>query len=112
MKDPSDIHTIDFAGHDAPVCRGQVLADRQRHYAVVAKVGRKYAHIVCAHAGSLSLTKLTAPQIVDGWIEADYPFAKAVDALLEMGVKRGITDAARIALETLRENGRDPVQNE
>lgn len=112
MRDPTDIQTIDLAGHDAPVFRGQVLADRQQRHAVVVKVGWRYIHVVCVQSGALRLSRLTPAQAVENWVESDCPLAKAVSALLGMGRKRGVADPVRSALEALQEHGRDPIQRE
>ncbi len=110
-KDLTDYHTVDFIAPALHVTCGQVLMDRQRHIAIVAKRGRSSAHLVRVKSGTLKLTKLTAKELVDEWLDADYPFDHAVAKLLELGRQHGITDAARLALEELARSGREPVQN-
>lgn len=111
-KDPTDYSTVDFIAPVLNVSCGQVLMDRQRHIAIVAKCGRSSAHLVHVKSGTLKMTKHTAKNIVSDWCEADYPFDLAVAKLLELGRQRGITEAARKALETLLKNGREPKQHQ
>src|SRR5487761_2011079 len=109
-KDPTDCSTVDFIAPALHVTCGQVLMDRQRHIAIVAKKGRTCAHLVRVKSGVLKLTKLTAKELVEEWSDADYPFERAVAKLLELGKQHGITDAARLALEELGRTGREPTQ--
>lgn len=104
-KDPTDCSTVDFITPGLHVIFGQVLIDRQRHIAIVAKRGRTYAHLVRVKSGVLKLTRLTAKELVEEWSDADYPFERAVAKLLELGKQHGITDAARLALEELGRAG-------
>jgi hypothetical protein len=110
-KDPTDYSTVDFIPPVLNVTRGQVLMDRQRHIAIVAKKGRIFAHLVHVKSGVLKLSKHTAAEIIAEWSEADYPFDRAVAKLLELGKQHGITDAARNALEKLVKEGREPRQH-
>lgn len=110
-KDPADYSTVDFIAPALHVTRGQVLMDRQRHIAIVAKRGRTCAHLVRVQSGVLKLSKLTARQLVEEWSDADYPFERAVAKLQELGRQHGITDAARLALEQLSKSGREPTQH-
>jgi hypothetical protein len=109
-KDPTDRSTVDFIAPAMHVTCGQVLMDRQRHIAIVAKRGRTNAHLVRVKSGVLKLTKLTARELVEEWSDADYPFERAVTRLLDLGKQQGITDAARLALEKLAKTGREPTQ--
>jgi hypothetical protein len=109
-KDPTDCSTVDFIAPALHVTCGQVLMDRQRHIAIVAKKGRTSAHLVRVKSGVLKLSKLTARELVEEWSDADYPFERAVTRLLDLGKQHGITDAARIALEQLVKTGREPTQ--
>jgi hypothetical protein len=109
-KDPTDCSTVDFIAPALHVTCGQVLMDRQRHIAIVAKRGRTCAHLVRVKSGVLKLTKLTAKELVEEWSDADYPFERAVTKLLDLGKQHGITDAARLALEELVRKGREPTQ--
>ncbi len=109
-KDPTDSSTVDFIAPALPVTRGQVLVDRQRHIAIVAKKGQAYAHLVRVKSGTLKLTKITAGELVEEWSDAEYPFDRAVGKLLELGKQHGITDAARRALDELVKSGREPTQ--
>jgi hypothetical protein len=109
-KDLTDCSTLDFIAPALHVTCGQVLMDRQRHIAIVAKKGRTCAHLVQVKSGMLKLTKLTARELVEEWMEADYPFERAVNKLLELGKEHGITDVARLALEELVRSGREPTQ--
>jgi hypothetical protein len=110
-KDPTDCSTLDFIAPTLHVTCGQVLMDRQRHIAIVAKRGRTSAHLVRVKSGVLKLTKLSAKELVEEWSDADYPFELAVSKLLELGKQHGITDAARLALEGLAKTGREPTQH-
>jgi hypothetical protein len=109
-KDPTDSSTLDFIAPVLHVTCGQVLMDRQRHIAIVAKRGTTSAHLVRVKSGTLKLTKLTAKELVEEWSDAEYPFERAVVKLLDLGKQHGITDAARIALENLLKTGREPTQ--
>jgi hypothetical protein len=109
-KDPTDCSTVDFIAPALQVTCGQVLMDRQRHIAIVAKKGRTCAHLVRVKSGMLKLTKLTAKELVEQWSDEDYPFERAVSKLLDLGKEHGITDAARLALEQLGRTGREPMQ--
>ena len=110
-KDPTDCSTVDFIAPAPHVTCGQVLMDRQRHIAIVAKKGRTSAYLVRVKSGMLKLTKLPARELVEDWSDADYPFERAVARLLELGKQHGITDAARLALEKLVRTGREPMQH-
>ena len=110
-KDPTDYSTIDFVPHELNVTRGQVLMDRQRHIAIVAKEGRTCAHLVQVKSGTLRLAKYTAGELAEQWSDADYPFDRAVVKLLDLGKQHGITDMAREALEELALSGREPRQH-
>jgi len=110
-KDPTDSHTLDFLPPTvANVACGQILVDRQRHIAIVAKKGRGCAHLVQVKSGMLKMTRYPIKEIAGNWLEADYPFDLALGRIIEMGRRNGITDAARRALEMLLENGKEPVQ--
>jgi len=109
-KDPTDCSTVDFIAPALHVTCGQVLMDRQRHIAIVAKKSRTSAHLVRVKSGVLKLSKLTAKELVEEWMDADYPFERAVTKLLDLGEQHGITDAARLALEELVKTGREPTQ--
>jgi hypothetical protein len=110
-KDPTDYSTVDFIPPVLNVTRGQVLMDRQRHIAIVAKRGKTCAHLVHVKSGMLKLTRHTAAEIIAEWSDADYPFDRAVEKLLELGKQHGITDGARNALEELVRAGREPKQH-
>jgi len=110
-KDPTDYSTVDFVPPELNVVRGQVLMDRQRHVAIVAKKGRGCAHLVQVKSGVLKLVKYSASELVEHWSDADYPFDRAVAKLLELGKEHGITDTARNALEELVRAGREPRQH-
>lgn len=110
-KDPVDFHTMDFlASANVNITCGQVLMDRRRHIAIVAKKGRAFAYLVQVKSGILKLTKHATKDIAADWLEADYQYERALDKLIEMGRRKGITDAARAALEKLLKNGKEPVQ--
>jgi hypothetical protein len=109
-KDPTDRSTLDFIAPALHLTCGQVLMDRQRHIAIVAKKGRTSAHLVRVKSGVLKLSRLTAKELVEEWSDADYPFERAVSKLLDLGKQHGITDAARLALEQLVRTGREPTQ--
>lgn len=110
-KDPTDYSTVDFIAPTLNVTCGQVLMDRQRHIAIVAKKGRDSAHLVRLKSGALRLTRLTARELVEEWSDADYPFDHAMARLLDLGKQHGITDGARRALEDLTRSGREPLQH-
>ncbi|MBI3479331.1 MAG: hypothetical protein HY016_03085 [Nitrosomonadales bacterium] len=110
-KDPTDYSTVDFIAPVLNVTCGQVLMDRQRHIAIVAKKGKTHAHLVQVKSGILKLTRYTARELTDEWSDADYPFDRAVARLLELGKQHGITESARNALEQLARVGREPKQH-
>lgn len=110
-KDPTDYSTLDFIPPELNVTRGQVLMDRQRHIAIVAKKGKTCAHLVQVKSGKLRLAKYTAGELVEHWSDAEYPFDRAVAKLLDLGKQHGITDAAHAALEALQQAGREPKQH-
>ncbi|HEY0666425.1 MAG TPA: hypothetical protein VGD24_10195 [Gallionella sp.] len=110
-KDPTDYSTVDFIAPVLNVTRGQVLMDRQRQIAIVAKKGRTCAHLVQVKSGVLKLARYTAAELVEHWSDADYPFDRAVARLLELGRQHGITDPARDALDELVRVGREPQQH-
>lgn len=109
-KDPTDCSTVDFIPPVLHITCGQVLMDRQRHIAIVAKKGRVNAHLVRVKSGMLKLTRISARELVEEWSDADYPFDRAVHKLLDLGKQHGITDVARQALEKLARTGREPMQ--
>jgi len=84
--------------------------DRQRHIAIVAKKGRTCAYLVRVKSGILKLTKHESCDIVTNWLESDYQYERALGKLIEMGRRKGITDAARVALDGLLKNGKEPIQ--
>jgi hypothetical protein len=110
-KDPTDYSTVDFIPPVINVTRGQVLMDRQRHIAIVAKRGKSSAHLVQLKSSKLRLAKYTASELVDHWTDADYPFERAVAKLLELGKQHGITDTARRALDELARAGKESKQH-
>ncbi|HXU94127.1 MAG TPA: hypothetical protein VFP33_10795 [Gallionella sp.] len=110
-KDPTDYSTVDFIAPTLHVICGQVLMDRQRHIAIVAKRSRASAHLVGVRSGVLKLTRLSAKELVEEWSDADYPFDLAMAKLLDLGKQHGMTDGARRALEDLTRSGREPVQH-
>lgn len=110
-KDPTDYCTVDFIPPVLNVMRGQVLMDRRRHIAIVAKKGRACAHLVQMKSGMLKLSKYTAQELIEQWVDTDYPFERAIAKLLDHGRQHGITDKARIALEELVKAGREPRQD-
>jgi hypothetical protein len=69
-KDATDYSTVDFIPPVLHVTRGQVLMDRQRHIAIVAKKGKTSAHLVHVRSGVLKMTRHTAGEIVEEWSEA------------------------------------------
>jgi hypothetical protein len=111
-KDPTDYATLDFIPPVLHVSCGQVLMDRQRRIAIVAKKGRTCAHLVRVKSGVLKVTKLTDEELVDGWSESDCPFDRALGYLLELGRHYGMTDTARSALASLARTGREPRQQD
>lgn len=110
-KDPTDSSTLDFIAPALHVTCGQVLMDRQRHIAIVAKRSATSAHLVRVKSGTMKMTKLSAKELVEEWSDADYPFERAVAKLLELGKLHGMTDTAREALENLLKTGREPTQH-
>lgn len=84
--------------------------DRHRHIAIVAKKGKACAYLVQVKSGILKLTRHATGEIATNWLESDYQYERALDKLIEMGRRKGITDAARAALDRLLKNGKEPVQ--
>jgi hypothetical protein len=110
-KDPTDYSTVDFISPVMNVRCGQVLVNRRRHIAIVAKKGRTFVHLAQVNSGVLKLTRYTASELVEEWFDADYPFDRALARLVEQGRRHGITDAARNALDKLIDAGRRPKQH-
>lgn len=110
-KDLVDFHTIDIlSSASVNITCGQVLMDRHRHIAIVAKKGKTCAYLVHVKSGILKLTKHATRDIATNWLESDYQYERALDKLIEMGQRKGITDAARVALDRLLKNGKEPIQ--
>ena len=78
-KDPTDRSTVDFIPPALHVTRGQVLMDRQRHIAIVAKKGRTCAYLVRVKSGVLTLTRLSARELVEEWLRDNPDVAKQVE---------------------------------
>jgi len=110
-KDLTDYVTVDCLPPEVKVTCGQVLMDRQRHIAVIAKKGRTCAYLVQVKSGVLKLRKYTLNELVEQWSDVEYPFDQAVAKLLDLGHRHGITDAARSALDELMKIGREPRQS-
>ena len=110
-KDLVDLHTIDIlSSASVNLTCGQVLMDRHRHIAIVAKKGKACAYLVHVKSGILKLTKHATRDIATSWLESDYQYERALGKLIEMGQRKGITDAARAALDRLLKNGKEPIQ--
>lgn len=110
MRDHRDKHTIDFVVPDIVLLKGQVLIDRERQIAIVARRSASYAHLVRVQPSLLKLTRISTKQLVADWMDCDYPFEEAVQRLVEMSKRHGITDGARAALDDLLAGGREPRQ--
>lgn len=110
-KDLVDFHTMDLlSSASVNITCGQVLMDHHRHIAIVAKKGKTCAYLVHVKSGILKLTKHATRDIATNWLESDYQYERALDKLIEMGQRKGITDAARVALDRLLKNGKEPIQ--
>ena len=78
-KDPVDFRTIDFlSSATVNITCGQVLMDRQRHIAIVAKKGKACAYLVRVKSGMLKLTKHATRDIAADWLETDYQYERAL----------------------------------
>ena len=111
-KDLTDYSTVDFIPPELNVTCGQVLMDRQRRIAIVAKKSRTCAQLVQLKSGMLRMSRCTARELIENWSDAaDYPFDRALAKLLEIGRQHGATDVARKALEKLARTGREPRQH-
>lgn len=106
----TDYRTHDFIKTMPNVVCGQVLMDRQRHIAIVAKKGRTSFHLICVNSGILKVTKCSPQQITDEWMDAEYPYEKALAHLLDMGRKHGVTATAKVLLDGLKKTGKEPAQ--
>jgi len=100
----------DFIKAIPNVLCGQVLMDRQRHFAIVAKKGRTSFHLIRVNSGILKVTKCSPQQIADEWMDAEYPYEKALAHLMDMGRKHGVTETAKALLDELKKNGKEPAQ--
>lgn len=109
-KDPTDYSTFDFVAPTLHVTRGQVLLDRQRHVAIVARRGKDHAHLLRVKSGKLRLVRVPARELVENWADCDYPLPQALRRLLEHGRQYGMTETAERTLEALLKSGREPVQ--
>lgn len=76
----------------------------------MAKKGSTCAYLVQVKSGILKLTKHAIGDIATNWLESDYQYERALGKLIEMGHRKGITDAARAALDGLRKSGKEPIQ--
>jgi hypothetical protein len=109
-KDFTDYSTHDFINAMPSVVCGQVLMNRQRHYAIVVKKSRAAVHLICVKSGMLKVTRLTLRQITEEWLDAEYPYDKAIVQLQDMARRHGATAAAKNMLEKLLKNGKEPSQ--
>lgn len=109
-KDFTDYNTHDFINVVPTVVCGQVLMNRQRHYAIVVKKGRTSFQLVCVKSGMLKVTKLSARELTNEWMAAEYPFEQALTHLQDMGRRHGATDAAKALLDKLAREGKEPEQ--
>lgn len=111
-KDISDYTTQDFINLTPHILYGQVLMDRQRHIAIVAKKGPSSFHLVGISSGKLKVRKCTARQITDEWMDAEYPYDKALNHLLNMSRREGTPQAAIALLKGLARHGKEPMQGQ
>lgn len=109
-KDITDYRTHDFIKAVPNVVCGQVLMDRQRHVAIVAKKKPSSFHLICVNSGTLKVRKCTPQQLTDEWMDAEYPYEKALAHLLNMRQRHGATETARSLLDELVRNGKEPMQ--
>lgn len=109
-KDITDYRTHDFIKAVPNVVCGQVLMDRQRHVAIVAKKKPSSFHLICVNSGMLKVRKCTPQELTDEWMDAEYPYEKALAHLLSMGQRHGATEGARSLLSGLVKHGKEPVQ--
>lgn len=101
-----DFKTID----SMPVVCGQVLHDRQRHIAIVVKKSRVSVHLVKVRSGMLKLSKCAAKELSSDWYASRYPFTEAIEKLLSMGKRQGMTKDVEDALRLLSSSGKEPAQ--
>ena len=111
-KDITDYSTLDFIDTHPDVVCGQVLMDRHRHYAIVAKKARTTFHLICVNSGILKVSKLSAREITEHWMNSEYPYEQALAHLQAMCNKQGATEAAKALLERLAKLGKEPQQQQ
>jgi hypothetical protein len=58
----------------------------------------------------LKVTKFSARQITEEWLDAEYPYDKALAHLQDMAKRHGATEAAKTLLENLLQKGKEPTQ--
>lgn len=109
-KDFTDYSTHDFISTMPNIVCGQVLMNRQRHYAIVVKKGRTTFQLICVKSGILKVSKFSARQITEEWLDAEYPYDKALASLQDMAKRHGATDAAQALLDKLVKTGKEPTQ--
>lgn len=109
-KDFTDYSTHDFINAMPNVACGQVLMNRRRHYAIVVKNSRAAVHLICVQSGILKVTRFTLRQITEEWLDAEYPFEKALAQLQDMARRHGATETAKRMLEKLQKSGKEPTQ--
>jgi len=74
------------------------------------KKGATAAELVGISSGILRVRKLPNRTILNDWHSADYPFEEAMKKLFSIGEQRGMTNAARDALNALMKSGKEPGQ--
>jgi hypothetical protein len=80
---------------------GLVLSDAQRKIALLVKRRKTKVEIIRLAAGKLSIDTLADAALRKEFSELDYPFEQALDKFLSHGAAHGMTDAARVTLESL-----------
>ena len=80
---------------------GLVLADAHRKIALLVKRRKTKVEIIRLAAGKLSIDTLADAALRKEFSELDYPFEQALEKFLSHGTAHGMSDAARLRLESL-----------
>ncbi len=79
-----------------------VVVNRQRQTGILAKQGSKYVHVVRLTAAGIVLDRIEEDVFMADWCQpAGYDVQRAINHYRAYGTKRGITKAARAALDEL-----------
>ena len=83
---------------------GLVVVNRQRQTGILVKQGSKYVHVVRLTRAGITLDRIEEDAFVAEWAKLEgYDVLRAIEQYRAHGEARGITQAARTALDELSE---------